>query len=161
MSSTTEAYESELDSDDDDKVVTLSRKQIRALEKKAKERDELAKQVETFTRNDVFKEAGIDPKDPKQQYFVKGYDGEVTVDAIRAAATEAGYLAAPEPSAEQLAQLDASQRMAAASAGATPRGAMDEATMRAEMEKAAAEGGSDAIMAVARKYGAVSTEDFQ
>lgn len=160
--STTEPYVPGQDDDDDEKkMVTLSRAQIRNLEKRAKERDEFAKELDDRKKSDVFVEAGIDPKNTQHGYFMRGYQGEINVEAIKAAATEAGYLTPPEPDAAQQAALEAQQRVANASAGATPRGAMDEATMRAEMEKAAAEGGSDDIMAVARKYGAVSVEDFQ
>jgi hypothetical protein len=36
-----------------------------------------------------FLKAGIDPTEPKFKYFVKGYDGELSPEAIRSAAEEA------------------------------------------------------------------------
>lgn len=149
--------------DDDDTgspTVTLSRAQIRTLEKKARERDTFAARIEQMERQQTFVEAGIDLKDPKMGYFIKGYDGDLTADAIKKAAMDAGFIEPPQPSGEQAAVMDSAQRIASAAAGAVPLGAVTEGTMRAEMEQAAASGGRDAIMAVARKYGAVSTEDY-
>lgn len=158
---TTETVEQYDDQDDSEKVVTVRRSEIRALEKKAKERDEYAKKVETLTKRQTFAEAGIDLKDPKTEYFLKGYEGELTVEAIRERAIADGFLAAEQPDPAKEAELDATGKIVSAAAGATPRGAMDEATMRSEMEAAEAQGGPEAIMAVARKYGAVAVEDFQ
>lgn len=148
------------DENDGDKVVTLRRSEIRALEQKAKGYDALVKENEALKKTQTFAEAGIDLKDPKMGYFIKGYDGEMTVDSIRAAATEAGFIEPPQQTPEQIAQLGATQQIVAASAGAAALSAQSEAAMRSEMEAAMASGGKDAVMAVARKYGAVSTEDF-
>jgi hypothetical protein len=155
-------YTPELENEDDEtpKTVTLSRSQIRALEKKAKERDDLATQLAQLTAERTFIEAGIDPKNTQHQYFMRGYDGEITVDAIKAKATEAGFLSAPEPDAEQTAALEAGQRVAAAASGAPAAGAANEASIRAEMEAAQKTGGKEAVLAVARKYGAVLTDDY-
>jgi hypothetical protein len=107
------------------------RQQEKATREAQRERDE-AKREAAFLR------AGIDVEDPKTKYFVKGYDGELTRDAIRAAAIEAGYSEAPQAGAgaegqqtadqaaaaaaeaQRLAELGAQQRVDGASAGATP-----------------------------------------
>jgi hypothetical protein len=44
----------------------------------------------------AFAKAGIDPASPQAKYFVKGYDGDLTPEAIRAAAEEA-QLITPQP----------------------------------------------------------------
>ena len=43
-------------------------------------------------------EAGVDLKHPAAPYFVEGYKGELTEDAIKAEAAKIGVLAAPAPS---------------------------------------------------------------
>lgn len=62
------------------------RARMKQLEKEAKE---LRKQVAEFAvtqRELAFAKAGIDPASPQAKYFVKGYDGDLTPEAIRAAA---------------------------------------------------------------------------
>jgi len=163
MSSTSILDELDDDNQDPDqgKTVTLSRSQIRNLEKQAKESVALKAEIEALKKVNLFAEVGIKSDDPKQKYFVLGYDGEMNADAIRKAATEAGYLEAPGPTEEQDAQAAATGRIAAASTGAAPKAAVDAVSMKAEMEAALASGGKDAVLAVARKYGAHPTDDFQ
>jgi hypothetical protein len=112
-------------------------------------------------RDAAFRQAGIDPSDPKQSYFVKGYDGELKAEDIKRAATEAGFLESPAPSPEQEYAMDAAQRIAAASAGAPPLVAASEQAMRSEMENALQTGGTEAVLAIARKYGAYPADDFR
>lgn len=54
------------------------------------------------TRELAFVKAGIDSADPMAKYFVKGYDGELSPDAIRAAAIEARLI--QDTKAVQVAQ---------------------------------------------------------
>lgn len=60
-------------------------------------------EAEAVKRENAFLKAGIDPDSPKAKYFVKGYDGELTKDAILAEAKEAGVLEerTPPPPAEE------------------------------------------------------------
>ena len=58
-------------------------------------------EAEQLKRENAFLKAGLDPEDPKAKYFVKGYDGELTKEAIVAEATAAGILGAPAPKAEE------------------------------------------------------------
>ncbi len=53
---------------------------------------ELKAQLAGLQRTEAFRSAGINPNDPRQSYFVKGYDGETDPESIRAAAVEAGFL---------------------------------------------------------------------
>ena len=89
------------------------RAQIRRLEKRVKELEPFEGRAGKAERQLEMVKAGIDLNDPKAKYFVSGYDGEITADAIKAAATEAGLIAAPPPpegkeAAQRLDQLNAS-----------------------------------------------------
>jgi hypothetical protein len=85
----------------EDRPVTLSRKQLDALERRAKAGDAAVEKAQAAERRAAFLEAGVDMSNPGSAYFVKGYDGEVDVDAIRKAAEEAGFLAkAPQQEAK-------------------------------------------------------------
>lgn len=59
----------------------------RQLERKAAKADALA-------RENAFLKAGVNPDDPKAKWLVKGYDGDLTPEAIKTAALEAGVLKA-------------------------------------------------------------------
>lgn len=79
------------------------RAQLRNLEAKNKELEvKLAKATEA-ERKLAFVEAGVDLNTPLSRYFVKAYDGEMTSEAIRQAATEANLIGVrnPEAQAEQ------------------------------------------------------------
>lgn len=80
-----------------------------------KELQEKANRVPELERENAFLKAGIDPDDPKARYFVKGYDGKLERDAVRAAAVEAGVIEASKVTREELAAHD---RVSAAAAGA-------------------------------------------
>ena len=106
------------DQDDQDGGVTLSPDDLRALRDKAKEADRLAKDHEVLQRKMAFVEAKIDVTDPKLKYFVEGYKGEMTPDAIRAEAKAAGFIdAAPPATQVPQGELDAHQKVGAAAAG--------------------------------------------
>tara|TARA_Y100000401_G_C8295155_1_gene210921 strand:+ start:477 stop:956 length:480 start_codon:yes stop_codon:yes gene_type:complete len=61
------------------------------------ERDQLAQQLANYERRDTFRSAGLDPDDSRVKYFVKGYEGELDVEAIRQEASAAGFLGADAP----------------------------------------------------------------
>jgi len=90
---------------------------IRALRQKAKERDQLAAQLAERERELAFAKSGLDFNDPKLKYFVKGYDGDLSPEAIRAQAQADGFLPAPPP--QNPAEVDAYGRIANASSGAS------------------------------------------
>ncbi len=106
----------------------VSRSHIRGLEEKAARADALAAEVETLKKESVFNTAlaGIDH--PGLPYFKDGYKGDLTPEAIRQAAIEAGFgreATDPVPATQQQApaqagDLAAHQRMAAAQTGAAP-----------------------------------------
>ncbi len=118
--------------------IVRQRQQLKKLEKENKELAERAARADAAERKLAFAEAGINPKDPKMSYFVKGYEGEMDPDAIKAAAVEAGFLEAPQTEVPK-DQVDATRRMAEAGAGGgapandTGRQAISEATSEAEV----------------------------
>jgi ribosomal protein L12E/L44/L45/RPP1/RPP2 len=85
------------DQADGDQQVTLSRANIRKLEKAAQAGQSAQSELASLKRELAFRDAGISPTNPMAKYFIKGYDGESTVEAIKAAAEEAGLLAAAPP----------------------------------------------------------------
>jgi hypothetical protein len=90
---------------------------IRQLREKAKRADELETRLTAMERENTFAKAlGDRLTDPKMRYFQQGYDGELTVEAVREAAKRDGFWA--EPGTPPTADLDAAGRMAAASSGA-------------------------------------------
>ena len=114
--------------------IVLQRQQIKKLEKENKELAEKAAKADAAERRLAFAEAGIKLDDPKMSYFVKGYEGELTADAIKAAAVEAGFLEAPEEVPK--AEVDATRRMAEAStnAGTSPKDDGSQAVREANSE---------------------------
>lgn len=89
------------DGQDGDTHVTIPRANIRQLETAAREGKEAAARLAALEREMAFRDAGINPSDPKLKYFMKGYEGETSVDAIKAAAVEAGFLADPGAGSQQ------------------------------------------------------------
>lgn len=141
----------DLDSDDS------GSNDLRALRKAAADAKRLKAENAELLRQITFAKAGISVDDPKMKYFVKGYDGDLEVEAIRAAASEAGFLAPMESvSAEQKIQqqmsLEAQDRVISASAGAIAEDASEAAAL-ARMEAAMNEGGVEAMLDVVRQYG--------
>lgn len=76
------------------------RAQLRKLEKANREKDALLAKYAEMERKMAFTEAGINASDPKFKYFIKGYDGEMTPEAIALAAQEA-QLITPQGSVSQ------------------------------------------------------------
>lgn len=137
------------DEDDQERTVTLKRDQIRALEKQAKQATEALSRAEAAERKLAFAEAGITLNDPKLSYFVKGYDGEFTPEAIRQAATDAGFIGGEQKSDDQ----DALNRVNATEAGASTQHVSDQAAYLAEMDAATS---ADQVTLIAAKYGRLS-----
>ena len=97
---------SEFDTYDDDDTTEQEpgRNPLRAqLKRLEKENNELRKQTAQFAETQkkmAFMEAGIPLDSPMTKYFIKGYDGELTPEAIRVAAEEAQLIAPPTPQNE-------------------------------------------------------------
>jgi hypothetical protein len=106
------------------RMAQLPRAEVRRFEKDRKERDALKAQMAAYERQLVFAKAGIDADEQAHKWFVNGYDGELTVDAIKAAAIAArliGEPGSPVTSAEQQGH----EIMQRAAAGTTSPGEED------------------------------------
>lgn len=152
----------DIDDQNDDDLVPRSH--IRELEAQAKESRELKAQLAQMERDSAFAKAlGPAADSPGAKYFVKAYDGELTVDAIKAAATEGGFLQTSQPvNAPSPPDLSGHQRIADASAGATSPAQMswqdelataDRITNQAEREAA--------ILTVVEKHGGYTSRNTQ
>ena len=100
----------------------------RELEARAKRADELEAQIQQMQRKEVFRDAGLDPSNKMTEYFMKGYEGELSVEAIKAEAQSAGLsnvvsqvnTANLEQQAQFMEQVEAERRIAEAADDAGP-----------------------------------------
>jgi hypothetical protein len=68
------------------------RAHLRKVEQQLKVAEAKAKELETAARELAFVKAGVDTNAAIAKYFVKGYDGELSPEAIRVAAQEANLI---------------------------------------------------------------------
>lgn len=109
-------------------------KQLEAENAALKAKAEAASAAE---RKLAFVEAGIDPSLPVAKYFMKGYDGELTPEAIKSAAIEAQII---QDTQKQQMQADAakwSRTNEAAAGNTTGEAPVDWATRIANAKSAA------------------------
>lgn len=123
----------ELAPDDVEDAGSRPEAELRVLRKKAAEFEAATAKVAELERREAFRTAGLDPLDPKTSYFVKGYGGDLSADAIRAEAEAAGFLTPPPPPAPD-PSVQALGRVTSAAAGPSGGEAFPVAQMR---EKAA------------------------
>jgi len=77
-----------------------------------------AEEASAAARKLAFVEAGVDPNLPVAKYFMKGYDGDLTPDAIRQAAIEAQIIQ-DQRATQAAAEAKAWDRTAQAATGNT------------------------------------------
>ena len=100
------------------------RARMRDLEQQVKAFEAKAKEAEAAQRELAFVKAGVNPDSAAAKYFVKGYDGELTPEAIRAAAEEANLVSSEKK--EVAGEQQAWNRVAQASrAGETSEPPVD------------------------------------
>jgi hypothetical protein len=93
-------YDDEFYEDDDQPQESNPvRARMKQLEKEAKDLRKQVAEAQAAQKELAFAKAGIDLNSPMAKYFVKGYDGELTPEAIRMAAEEA-QLVAPQKQVE-------------------------------------------------------------
>lgn len=137
-------------------VIRDLRKQVKTLKNENRELAARATAGEEATRKMAFLEAGVDLNDPKTGYFVKGYDGELTADAIKTAAVDAGFMETPEPSTQPEDDSPALGRIL----DATANGRTPPARRNIDDEIAQAERDGDHATARQLKHQKVSTKFF-
>lgn len=145
-------YEEDFDSDEiEDSAEDSTPRGLRRAASKSKK---LEQELNELKRELAFAKAGLPMNDPKMNYFVKGYDGEMSATAIREAALEAGFLASQNQSEDPnvTAAGAAQQRVMSASSGVSFEGLSEDAAL-AQLEAAMEEGGIEAMLDVARQFG--------
>lgn len=127
---------------------------IKSLRRAANSKKKLEQELNELKRELAFAKAGLPMDDPKMNYFVKAYDGEMSADAIREAALSAGFLASQTQSEDPslVAAAAAQNRVMSASSGVSYEGLSEEAAL-AQLEAAMEEGGIEAMLDVARQFG--------
>jgi len=150
--------------DDELDLETEETNDIRSLRKAANASKKLRAELDALKREIAFAKAGIPMDDPKMNYFIKGYDGELDPAAIRETALQAGFIAPQvqqdQQQVQQMQQVQQAQRrVMAASAGATSED-ISEAAALSRMEAAMNEGGIEGLMDVVRQYGIPTSIDY-
>lgn len=79
------------ESDDDSPLVKRLRRELKTKSKPSTPEVD-PERVSKLERENAFLKAKIDPEDPKAKWFVKGYDGDLSTEAIRKAALEAAVI---------------------------------------------------------------------
>ena len=102
------------------------RARMRELEAEVKAAREQLAAAQAAQRELAFVKAGVDLTTPVAKYFVKGYEGELDPEKIRAAAEEANLISKKQEAPEVKAEQQAWQRLQQASrAGETSEPPVD------------------------------------
>lgn len=143
-----DTYDDQDDDGQQDQNVTLSRSQIRAMERDAKNARKATDEAAQLKRELAFARAGHDFTDKQQKALLSTVEGDLTAESIRAAAEELGFLtpAAPKP------DDSATDRITAAASG-SPSETTDDPLAR--LHRADREGGKEGVLAELRRAGLV------
>ncbi len=125
---------------------------LKGLRDAAKRSDGYKAEAEAAKRELAFVKAGIDTDNKALSYFAKAYDGELDSGAIKAAAIEAGFLQAQADPGQQQAQAGQQAITNVNQAGSNAHGNAQQDAF-AEMRKAGESGDTNAMAAVAARYG--------
>lgn len=102
------------------------RARMRQLEKELQHSKQALAEAESLKREVAFIKAGIPMDNPMAKYFVKGYDGDISPEAIRTAAEEAKLIQRAAENAQAKSEADAWNRITKAQrAGETSEPAID------------------------------------
>lgn len=153
-------YDDDLDPDDDNDgdadtaAPVRESRDIKQLRQKARKFDQAEARAVAAEKKLAFAEAGLDLKDPKLGYFIKGYEGDLTAEAIKAEAVAAGFLAPDAAAAEaqtaQAAALAGAEKVAQAAAGAAGGEGQD---FKQKLQEAFAAEGAAGVVRVYREAG--------
>ena len=114
--------DSDIDRDDEQEGRNPLRDRMKQLEAENAELKARADEASAAARELAFVKAGVDPNLPISKYFMKGYDGDLTADAIREAAIEAQIVkdAQAEQVKSEAQTWDRSTQIAADSSSEAP-----------------------------------------
>jgi hypothetical protein len=158
-------YEDDQDLENDENSIdepkSKDRAWVRDLERKAHEGKQAVKDAATATaraaeleRQLALRDAGIDLTSPQGKFFAENYNGDISVDAIKAKASEIGLIAQSEnPEIKQ--ELAALDRVANASSGSASAQTLTEF----EELDAVKFGDVDAVLALIQKAGSSISRD--
>lgn len=152
----------------------LTNQEAGAVRKARADKEKAEADLAAQRKENAFLRVGLDLDKPVISDFYKAYDGDLSLDAIKAAATARGYLGQAEdgeqipdsgsagpaptpPSPDLAAQHRANQAISSASAGATP-------DLRSDVTKLAeahAAGGSAAVSDLLREAGYIVVTEGQ
>ena len=82
------------------------RSHLKKLEQENKELRQLKAEAEAAKKKLAFVEAGVDLSNPVAEYFVKGYDGEISPEAIKSAASRLNLTPQSAPAPQQVAPTE-------------------------------------------------------
>jgi len=82
------------------------RSHLKKLEQENKELRQLKADAEAAKKKLAFVEAGVDLSSPVAEYFVKGYDGEISAEAIKSAASKLNLTPQSAPAPQQVAPAE-------------------------------------------------------
>lgn len=137
--------------DNEPPAIRQMREQIKKQDALLKEMGEKVDRGAAAERKLAFAEAGLPLNDPKLTYFIKGYDGEMTPEAITAEAAKAGLIQQPATGDDDLTVFQR-HREASTQQGPPPNWA---AQYETELQAARSQ---DEIIAVAAKYNRLAVE---
>ena len=136
----------EFDTDDAEAPETGNRalrNQLKAAEARAREAEAKAQANEAAARRVAFMDAGLGDS-PQERFFRDHYQGELTGEAIRAAAQQSGFMAAQD--AETQTEVDEIAGMSQTAQGAdAPERAGSEEAMDREMREFAEKGAREGM----------------
>lgn len=114
--------DSDIDCDEEQEGRNPLRDRMKQLEAENAELKARADEASAAARELAFVKAGVDPNLPITKYFMKGYDGELTAEAIREAAIEAQLIrdAQADQVKAEAGTWDRSTKMAADSSNEPP-----------------------------------------
>lgn len=122
-----ETYDPEAEPEPEpERFVKMSRKDIKALERKAKKADDAEKETAKLRRERAFEKAKVDIDHPLGEHFAKHYDGELSPEKIREEAERLGVPLAegdkPKPEGPELkpGETDSTKERQEVSSGGKP-----------------------------------------
>lgn len=156
-----EEFTDDTDDGEDSPTIQQMRERIKTQNAELRAARESADKAQELERRLAFAEAQIGDS-PMKQYFVRGYEGDMTSDAIRAAATAAGLpllgQASSPPPPDRTADLAAHAQMNQAGQGGTSD-ADQNAAYHAEL--AATDGSWEQVKQVLDKYQVPTSDDYR
>lgn len=133
------------DDNEESKPVKL-RDHEKAQAKRIKELEANEAKAAEAIKKLAFLEAGVDINSPAAKWFVKGYDGEFTSDAIKVAAVEAKLIA--DPSNDPAVEAERAAAVRVAEAGRVNEGAVIPADFASRVAAAKTPAELEQIMAL-------------